>query len=89
MKYASGRYFHEALKLRGDDFAGRFQPDSMQILTKGRGIALQNDLDQWRVCRTALLQAVTMRRRRRSRTAVVGEAPARWRPARGGGAALR
>eukprot|EP01065_Artemidia_motanka_P046321 TRINITY_DN6992_c0_g3_i3.p1 TRINITY_DN6992_c0_g3~~TRINITY_DN6992_c0_g3_i3.p1 ORF type:complete len:535 (+),score=182.19 TRINITY_DN6992_c0_g3_i3:63-1667(+) len=53
---------HDALKTHGDAFAGRFCPDSIRIITKGRGIALQNDLEKWRKARTALLRGMTMKR---------------------------
>lgn len=54
---------HDALKVHGDDFAGRFCPDSIAIITKGRGIALQNDLVEWRKARTALLRGMTMKKK--------------------------
>jgi len=56
------RAAHEALKVQGDAFAGRFCPPAINIITKGRGIALQNNLDEWRKARTALLRGMTMKR---------------------------
>eukprot|EP01062_Namystynia_karyoxenos_P020093 TRINITY_DN175_c0_g1_i2.p1 TRINITY_DN175_c0_g1~~TRINITY_DN175_c0_g1_i2.p1 ORF type:complete len:541 (+),score=187.84 TRINITY_DN175_c0_g1_i2:83-1705(+) len=53
---------HEALKTRGDAFAGRFCPESLEIITKGRGIAMQSNLEEWRKARTALLRGMTMKR---------------------------
>jgi len=50
---------HDALKINGDAFAGRFCPDSIGIITKGRGIALMNDLKLWRKNRTALMMGMT------------------------------
>lgn len=50
---------HEALKTRGQAFAGRFCAPALNIITHGRGIALQNDLDQWRNARGCLLQGLT------------------------------
>jgi len=49
----------EALKKRGTDFAGRFCPPAINTITHGRGIALQNDLTEWRRARTCLLQGMT------------------------------
>jgi len=50
---------HEALKTKGQIFAGRFCPPAINTITHGRGIALQNDLEQWRKARTCLLQGMT------------------------------
>lgn len=50
---------HEALKTRGQAFAGRFCPPALNTITHGCGIALQNDLDKWRKARTCLLQGMT------------------------------
>ena len=56
---SSPKLVYEALRKKGDDFAGRFVVPSMDIITKGRGIALQPDLKIWRKARTALMQSVT------------------------------
>jgi cytochrome P450 len=50
---------HEALKTKGDIFASRWAPNSMSIITRGKGIALNGDLDRWRKFRTFLMSAMT------------------------------
>jgi len=50
---------YEALKLRGDDFAGRACPPSLHCITKGAGIAMQNDIEKWRKARNFLLMGMT------------------------------
>lgn len=50
---------HEALKLKGQAFAGRFCPPAINTITHGKGIALQNDLTKWKKARTCLLQGMT------------------------------
>lgn len=52
---------YEALKVRGDDFAGRFCPPAINTITKGRGIALQNDMNIWHKARS-LAQAGLLRK---------------------------
>jgi hypothetical protein len=53
------KYFHEALKKKGEAFAGRFLPQSMNIITRGQGVALQGNLTRWRKARTVLLNGMT------------------------------
>ena len=36
---------YEALKTKGTVFAGRWPPNSMSIITRGKGIALNGDLE--------------------------------------------
>lgn len=50
---------YEAVKLRNNAFAGRFCPPALTTITHGRGIAMQNDLEQWQKARTCLLQGMT------------------------------
>jgi len=50
---------HEALKVKGEDFAGRWAPNSMHIITRGKGIALNGDLKRWKAFRSFLMQAMT------------------------------
>ena len=50
---------HEALKVKGDIFAGRWAPNSMNIITRGVGIALNGNLPRWRKFRTFLLSCMT------------------------------
>lgn len=50
---------YDALKIRGDDFAGRFCPPAINTITKGRGIALQNDMDVWYKGRSLLHAGLT------------------------------
>jgi cytochrome P450 len=50
---------HEALKLKGDVFATRWAPNSMDIITRGKGIALNGDMERWRTFRTFLMTALT------------------------------
>lgn len=64
---------HDALKVNGDAFAGRFCPDSIAIVTKGKGIALQNDLVQWRKNRTALMRGMTMKKKGEATEGVILE----------------
>jgi coumaroylquinate(coumaroylshikimate) 3'-monooxygenase len=53
------RAAYEALKVRGDDFAGRFCPPAINTITKGKGIALQNDLGTWHKARSLLQAGLT------------------------------
>lgn len=64
---------HDALKVNGDAFAGRFCPESIEIITKGRGIALQNDLVQWRRNRTALMRGMTMKKKGEAAESIILE----------------
>jgi len=50
---------YEALKVRGDDFAGRFCPPAINTITFGRGIAMQNDMDIWYKARSLLQHGLT------------------------------
>lgn len=50
---------YEALKVRATDFAGRSCPASLHCITKGTGIAMQNDIGKWRKARTFLLNGMT------------------------------
>jgi len=50
---------YEALKVREDDFAGRFCPDAITYITKGKGIAMQNNLKVWQKARTLLQTGLT------------------------------
>jgi cytochrome P450 len=52
----------EALKDKSQIFAGRFVPESMNIITRGVGIALQPDLERWKRARSALQTAVTSKK---------------------------
>lgn len=59
---SSPEAIYEAMKKHGDDFNGRFVPESMNIITRGVGIALQPDLKRWVKARKALLNAVTSKK---------------------------
>lgn len=50
---------YEALKERGDDFAGRFCPPAINTITYGRGIAMQNDMNVWYKARSLLHAGLT------------------------------
>jgi cytochrome P450 len=50
---------HEALKVKGEAFAGRWAPTSMHIITRGVGIALNGDMPRWRKFRTFLQKSMT------------------------------
>lgn len=50
---------YEAMKQHGTAFAGRFCPAAINTVTHGRGIALQNNLSEWRKARTCLLNGMT------------------------------
>ena len=56
---SSPEAIYEALKEKGDDFSGRFVPESMNIITRGAGIALQPDLEKWGKARKMLVNAVS------------------------------
>lgn len=50
---------YEALKVREDDFAGRFCPPAINLITKGKGIAMQNNLKIWQKARSLLHTGLT------------------------------
>ena len=57
----------------GEAFAGRFLPQSMNIITRGQGVALQGDLTRWRKARTVLLNGMTKKQQGERQVPVIAE----------------
>jgi cytochrome P450 len=59
--------------LKSEACSGRFNPESMNIVTRGVGIALQNDLVKWRKARTLMVSSMTGKQQGERQEAVILE----------------